>query len=43
MYKNKKIKKIINKTILAYKQKVRQTPEVILQIQKLQQKLNQLK
>ena len=42
MSKNSAIKKMINKTILEYKQKVRQTPKVILQIQKLQQRLNKL-
>lgn len=35
-------KKVITETILLYKQKVNQTVEVILAIQKLQQKLNSI-
>jgi len=35
-------KKVITETILLYKQKVNQTAEVILAIQKLQQKLDSI-
>jgi hypothetical protein len=35
-------KKVITETILLYKQKVNQTVEVILAIQKLQQKLDSI-